>query len=455
MPLADFRSLFLEEPRRAWRSGLGQSGGSWRAQAVDDAMDDSRFGAFRQAWKNGASDADLFGDNPFELKGSVGAGNSVNRRADVAKVETFLGRTGHYKPLKDGPSGYVSNSLDEAIRGFQTDNGLEVDGLLNPGGPTISTLAKAVAGRPRPTVKTLNLPEDFLGGAGGNDEILGGSGKDGLRDAFWRNEEHPEPVKPIRLPTQTAPNGEPKRPTPSASFGEGSLLRLAMNGGINTSVSGSPSFSNRHDASDALVSKDAPEEQGRPVEPKSKQEIESERFERFVDTLWPREGGYSNRPNDKETNHGITKGILDGYQETHGGLGENGEPLGVKDLTRDQAKAIYNEVFYKQARLNEINDEKTASHAFDVMVNIGGKNAPSLIQQAINQAIPDANLEVDGVIGSKTIGALNRATPTELDEVDRKLVDLRQDFYDKVIKADPDKAEYRDGWMRRTESFRP
>jgi lysozyme family protein len=89
------------------------------------------------------------------------------------------------------------------------------------------------------------------------------------------------------------------------------------------------------------------------------------------------------------------------------------------------------------------------------MVNIGGKNAPSLIQQAINQAIPDANLEVDGVIGSKTIGALNRATPTELDEVDRKLVDLRQDFYDKVIKADPDKAEYRDGWMRRTESFRP
>ena len=95
MPLADFRSLFMEEPKRAWRSGLGPFGGSWRAQAVDDAMDDSRFGAFQQAWRDGASDADLFGDKPFDLKGSVGAGNSVNRRADVAKVETFLGRTGH------------------------------------------------------------------------------------------------------------------------------------------------------------------------------------------------------------------------------------------------------------------------------------------------------------------------------------------------------------------------
>ena len=76
--------------------------------------------------------------------GSVGAGSSANRRPDVAKVETFLGQTGHYKPLKDGPSGYVSNSLDEAIRGYQAENGLDVDGILNPGGPTIAALASSV-----------------------------------------------------------------------------------------------------------------------------------------------------------------------------------------------------------------------------------------------------------------------------------------------------------------------
>jgi len=106
---SDFRSLFSEKPRRAWQSGLGPSGGSWRVSAgslADDAADDDRFGAFQQAWKRGASNAELFGDDPFDLGGSVGAGNSANRRADVAKVETFLGQTGYYQPLKgEGPGG--------------------------------------------------------------------------------------------------------------------------------------------------------------------------------------------------------------------------------------------------------------------------------------------------------------------------------------------------------------
>ncbi|MBN2752106.1 MAG: hypothetical protein JXQ84_05295 [Rhodospirillaceae bacterium] len=140
-------------------------------------------------------------------------------------VERRIGRTGHYQPLKDGPSGYVSNSPDEAIRGFQGDNSLNVDGVLNPGGPTISTLEKAVGGRwkPSPAVKTLNLPEDFLGGTIDNEENKT-NGDVILRDAFWRNEEHPGPVKPTLLSARPGPDDEPLRPTPSASFGEGSLL---------------------------------------------------------------------------------------------------------------------------------------------------------------------------------------------------------------------------------------
>lgn len=79
---SDFRSLFSEKPKKTWQSGLGPSGGSWRVQAgslADDAADDDRFGAFQQAWKSGASNAELFGDDPFQLGGSVGAGNSAIR----------------------------------------------------------------------------------------------------------------------------------------------------------------------------------------------------------------------------------------------------------------------------------------------------------------------------------------------------------------------------------------
>jgi peptidoglycan hydrolase-like protein with peptidoglycan-binding domain len=228
----------MEEPKRTWRSGLGQSGGSWRAQAVDDAMDDSRFGAFQQAWRNGASDADLFGDKPFDLKGAVGAGNSVNRRADVAKVETFLGRTGHYKPLKDGPSGYVSNSLDEAIRGFQADNGLDADGILNPGGPTIAALKKIVAGRPSPAVKIVNFTDNA-------DDA----------STFGEDEEH-DPDPGIRRPTgpdpdpgftyKAGPSTAIPMPKPpfggirEARFDGRSLLGLGMDGGDEKAGAGAP-----------------------------------------------------------------------------------------------------------------------------------------------------------------------------------------------------------------------
>jgi len=78
----------------------------------------------------------------------VGGDGAPNRRADVARIETFLAGTGHYKPLKDGPSGYVNDGLVEAIRAFQKDKGLAVDGRIDPGSPTISTLERSTGGRP-------------------------------------------------------------------------------------------------------------------------------------------------------------------------------------------------------------------------------------------------------------------------------------------------------------------
>jgi hypothetical protein len=64
------------------------------------------FDAFRTAWKAGASLFDLFGDEAVKINKPVGP-EAPNRRPDVAKVETFLGRTGHLDlATTDGPSGY-------------------------------------------------------------------------------------------------------------------------------------------------------------------------------------------------------------------------------------------------------------------------------------------------------------------------------------------------------------
>ena len=67
--------------------------------------------------------------------------HSPNRNDDVAKVETLLGKAEYLKTDKTVlPTGKYGARTDKALRSFQRDYGLKVDGLVNPGGPTIRRL---------------------------------------------------------------------------------------------------------------------------------------------------------------------------------------------------------------------------------------------------------------------------------------------------------------------------
>jgi peptidoglycan hydrolase-like protein with peptidoglycan-binding domain len=76
------------------------------------------------------------------------AGAAVNARRDVIGIQKALAGTGWYdwRPPAE-PSGEVTQALDAAIRAFQQANGLKIDGLIDPNGPTVRSLAKA-AGMP-------------------------------------------------------------------------------------------------------------------------------------------------------------------------------------------------------------------------------------------------------------------------------------------------------------------
>lgn len=144
-----FQSLFTDEPDKEFVPGPGYDGGAWRIKPttlMEDEADD-RFPAFQRAWRDGADNDQLFGDDPFSLHGSVGRSGADNHRPDVAKAETFLNQAGYYQPMtEDGPGGYHNGGLDKSIRDFQRDNGLAVDGVLKPGGPTITALQQTVGG---------------------------------------------------------------------------------------------------------------------------------------------------------------------------------------------------------------------------------------------------------------------------------------------------------------------
>jgi len=83
----------------------------------------------------------------FDLSAPVGMGGA-SHRDDVVKVEGLLANTGHYDlKATEGPTGYAGARLDDAIKRYQGDNGLKVDGLLNPRGPTLASLGERLGSK--------------------------------------------------------------------------------------------------------------------------------------------------------------------------------------------------------------------------------------------------------------------------------------------------------------------
>lgn len=74
-----------------------------------------------------------------KLNQSLSASSAVHPE-DVVGVKTRLQREGYYDIPSYGLTPYPDSRLFEGIRKFQRDNGLAVDGVMNPGGETEQAL---------------------------------------------------------------------------------------------------------------------------------------------------------------------------------------------------------------------------------------------------------------------------------------------------------------------------
>jgi hypothetical protein len=82
----------------------------------------------------------------FDLSDDVSFAKPNNRH-DGIKVESLLGYGGYLDLEKGGgPLGLSNRKLEEPIKTFQAKNGLKVDGLLKPGGPTITKMKELYGG---------------------------------------------------------------------------------------------------------------------------------------------------------------------------------------------------------------------------------------------------------------------------------------------------------------------
>ncbi len=97
----------------------------------------------------------------FELDDEVGRGRA-NKEKDSRNVNGFLQNAGFMEPEPKTPSGLFTADTEQALKGFQTQNALKVDGWLKPKGPTHDTMKKQIGAMAAHYVREDAAPNDWL-----------------------------------------------------------------------------------------------------------------------------------------------------------------------------------------------------------------------------------------------------------------------------------------------------
>jgi len=177
-------------------------------------------------------------------------------------------------------------------------------------------------------------------------------------------------------------------------------------------------------------------------------------FNKAAEIILNNEGGYVNDPNDPggATNFGISLRFLktvgvDGDLDGDGDIDIDD----IKLLTPTKSGDIYRKYFWNINRYNLINNQEVATKLFDFSVNASSVRGHKIMQKALNN-MPDCGQEflvVDGVLGKKTMSAINNANPEQLI---LNYIEFLKAYYQGLWESDPAKwGKYLKGWMRRAE----
>ena len=150
-------------------------------------------------------------------------------------------------------------------------------------------------------------------------------------------------------------------------------------------------------------------------------------FNEIIEKILEHEGGYVNDPTDRggETNFGIAKRF---YPE-----------VDIKNLTREEAKKIYHQDYWRRGKCDEIPSHLRYIY-FDMIVNFGRSGAVKVLQRAANAK--GAELIVDGGFGPKTLSAIQNLKV-------KRVRAYRVLKFAKIVVDKPEQEKFWYGWYRR------
>jgi lysozyme family protein len=162
-------------------------------------------------------------------------------------------------------------------------------------------------------------------------------------------------------------------------------------------------------------------------------------FPEALPFILAKEGEYTNHPADKggPTNKGVIQREYDVYRKE-----KNQVLQSVQSISDDEVSDIYRNKYWNVGKCPVLPRRLAIVH-FDTAINCGVYQAAKFLQRAIK-------CPADGIVGPKTIAALNELLKTT-DEVDiiHQYLNQRSEFYYGLVEKDPSQRVFIKGWQNR------
>ena len=162
-------------------------------------------------------------------------------------------------------------------------------------------------------------------------------------------------------------------------------------------------------------------------------------FSLYAPKLLAVEGNFSNHPEDfgGMTMQGITLATYRAY------CGEDKTIKDLQNISYGTWQEIMKDGYWDKCRADEIENQSVAEIIADWCVNSG--------QTGIRKAQEVVGVKPDGIVGPKTLSAINGANPAELHE---RILMARHQFYEGLVRKNPSQKVFLNGWKNRLSHFK-
>ena len=161
-----------------------------------------------------------------------------------------------------------------------------------------------------------------------------------------------------------------------------------------------------------------------------------------LDHILTVEGGFVNHPTDPggATKYGVTQYTLNAYMDRTGG-----DRYDVRFLHKSTAREIYKFMFWDPLKFQDIESDAVATIIFDQLINQGVGRVPRRVQ-SVALGLRRNPGPMDGIMGPKTIEAVNRCRPYAFNI---EFLLQSQLYYAKLVRDKPEMSVFIVGWTRR------